>query len=376
VGRAAAWPRKILVVLQFSCSVALIISTIIIYQQIQHVKDRPTGYDLNRLLITDMNADLSKNYTALKNQLLREGLAESVAYASSPATGIYWHSDVDNWPGKTAGETIEMGTIIISEDYFKTLGIPIAQGRDFNSGTDTTSVIFNEAAIQQMRLNNPVGQVISWNDSKYTIVGIAKNALMASPFAPAEPTMFLINNGAPGGSLMYRLAPQVKTHEAIARLTMLFNQYNPAYPYLYQFADMAYAKKFTLEVLVSKLAALFATLAILISCLGLFGLAAYMAEQRTKEIGIRKVLGATVSQLWLLLSRDFILLVVISCVIATPVALYFLQSWLEKYPYRISIGAGVFVGATVLALIITVITISFQAIRAAVANPVKSLRTE
>jgi ABC-type antimicrobial peptide transport system permease subunit len=175
---------------------------------------------------------------------------------------------------------------------------------------------------------------------------------------------------------MYHLSPSVSTHEAIAKLTRIFNKYNPSYPYLYHFVDESYAAKFDLETLIGKLAGLFAALAIFISCLGLSGLAAYMAEQRNKEIGIRKVLGASVSQVWLLLSKDFIVLVIISSVIASPVAYYFLQNWLLKYDYRIGIGPGVFIISAIMAIAITVITISFQAIKAAVANPVRSLRTE
>jgi ABC-type antimicrobial peptide transport system permease subunit len=176
--------------------------------------------------------------------------------------------------------------------------------------------------------------------------------------------------------MLYRLSPHVKTQDAIAKLTAIFNKYDPAYPYNYAFTDHEYASKFKLEMLIGKLAGLFATLAIFISCLGLFGLAAYVAEQRTKEIGIRKVLGASVQQIWALLSKDFIVLVLISCVIAAPVSFYFLQGWLLKYNYRISIGTGVFIAGGLLALLITIVTISFQAIKAARANPVKSLRTE
>ncbi|HTE09831.1 MAG TPA: ABC transporter permease [Chitinophagaceae bacterium] len=375
VGKAATLPRKILVVLQFSCSVALIISTIIIYQQVEHAKNRPSGYDLNRMMETDMNSDLNKNYTALKNELLQKGIAESVSTASSPATNIYWHSDIDRWPGKNEGETVEMGTIVVAEDYFKTLGMNILQGNDFKNTADTTSVIFNETAIKRLRLKNPVNQLISWNGKQYRIAGVVKDALMLSPFGQADPTMFLTEPDA-GGNLMYRLSPRIKTQDALVQLTAIFNKYNPAFPYDYQFADENYAAKFTQEVLIGKLAGIFASLAIFISCLGLFGLAAYIAEQRTKEIGIRKVLGATVSQVWLLLSKDFIVLVLISCAIAVPVALYFLQGWLQKYDYRITIGPGVFIVSAIVAVLITIITISFQAIKAAGANPVKSLRTE
>ncbi|MEO8763753.1 MAG: ABC transporter permease [Ginsengibacter sp.] len=374
-GGKPSLPRKILVVLQFSCSVVLITSTIIIYRQIQFARERPAGYDLNRLMITDMTNDLDRNYTALKNELIQKGVVESVSTASSPATGIHWHSDVDAWPGKNAGETIEMGTIIVAVDYFKTLGIRFSEGRDFINSTDSTSVIFNEAAIKQMRIKNPLSQVITWNEKKYHIAGVARDALMESPFAAAEPTMFICEKGNQG-NLMYRLSPQIKTQDAIARLTAIFNKYNPAYPYNYQFADAEYAGKFKLELLVGKLAGIFAGLAIFISCLGLFGLAAYVAERRTKEIGIRKVLGATLSQVWLLLSKEFIVLVLISCLIATPVSLYFLQDWLQKYSYRIDIGAGVFIVASAMALVITLLTVSFQAIKAGIANPVKSLRNE
>ena len=374
-GKAASLPRKILVVAQFSCSIALIISTIIIYQQIQYARNRPSGYDVNRLMTTTMNADLSKNYTALKNELLEKRIALSVTTASSPATDIYWHSDIDRWPGKNAGETIEMGTIRAGGDYFKTMGMQMLMGRDFKNIYDSTSVVFNEAAIRKMRLKNPVGQLISWQGRQLQIAGVVKDALMLSPFAPADPTMFLAD-ADPGGHIMYRLLPGIKTQDALQQLTTVFNQYNPAFPYDYQFADDEYAAKFKQELLIGKLAGIFAALAIFISCLGLFGLAAYIAEQRTKEIGIRKVLGATIAQLWLLLSKDFIVLVLISCAIATPLALYFLQGWLQKYDYRISIGPDVFILAALMALLITVFTISFQAIKAAVVNPVKSLRSE
>jgi ABC-type antimicrobial peptide transport system permease subunit len=198
---------------------------------------------------------------------------------------------------------------------------------------------------------------------------------MQSPFAPAEPTIF-VNSYEPQYNLMYRLSPHIPPQEAIAQLTAIFNKYNPSFPYVYRFADESYAEKFNLEILIGKLAGIFASLAVLISCLGLFGLAAYIAEQRTKEIGIRKVLGATVAQLWLLLSKDFILLVLISCAIASPLAWYFLHDWLENYSYRINIGAGVFVMAAIMAILITLLTVSFQAIKAALLNPVKSLRNE
>ncbi len=230
-----------------------------------------------------------------------------------------------------------------------------------------------KAAVKRLRLKDPANQVLTFGMQHIKIVGVVKNALMISPFAAADPTTFYVGNG---GNLMYRLSPNVNSHDAVAKLTTIFNKYNPAFPYTYRFIDDDYNKKFNLEVLIGKLAGIFAGLAIFISCLGLFGLAAYVAEQRTKEIGIRKVLGATVTQVWMLLSKDFIVLVVISCVLASPIAFYFLQNWLHKYDYHIKIGSGVFIISALAAILITLCTISFQAIKAALANPVKSLRSE
>jgi putative ABC transport system permease protein len=375
LGKLATFPRKALVVLQFSCSVILIISTVIIYQQIQHAKDRPTGYDINRLMMTDMNEELRHNYTALKNALIQNGIVQSITTASSPATNINWHSDIDNWPGKNAGETVEMGTIAVTEDYFKTLGMIIKEGNNFAGNTDTNSVIFNEAAIKRMRIKDPVNKMITFNGRQINIRGVAKDALMLSPFALADPTIFFVSI-VPEDNLMYRLSPDIKSSDAIAKLTTAFNKYNPSYPFNYEFADDSYATKFRLEVLTGRLAGIFTILAIFISCLGLFGLSAYTAKQRTKEIGIRKVMGASIAQMWLLLSKEFIVLVIISCIIASPVALYFLQHWLQQYNYRINIGAGVFIASAIIAIIVTVFTVSFQAMKAAVLNPVKSLRSE
>jgi ABC-type antimicrobial peptide transport system permease subunit len=379
VGKAAALPRKILVVLQFTCSITLIISTVIVYQQVQYAKNRPTGYSSARLMMTDMSGDLSNNYDALKNDLLQTGMVESVAKASSPLTGIYMHTGIEKWPGQSAGELgINVGGISASDNYFKTVGMKLILGHDFSTdwNADTSNVIINEAAVKRMGLKNPLNQLITYDNIKgpARIIGVVKDALMESPFTPVEPAVF--NHGRGGNFVIYRLSANANTHDAIEKITKLFNTYNPAYPYIYQFVDEEYNRKFNLELLVGKLAGIFAGLAIFISCLGLFGLAAYVAEQRTKEIGIRKVLGASISQVWLLLSRDFIVLVMISCIMASPVALYFLHGWLQKYDYRISIGPGVFVLSAMVAMIITLITISFQAIKAALTNPVRSLRSE
>jgi ABC-type antimicrobial peptide transport system permease subunit len=240
-------------------------------------------------------------------------------------------------------------------------------------------VILNEAAVKRMRFKDPINQVFSWSaidvPHRMRVIGVVKDALTLSPFSPPDPTIFIYQPDW-AAILTYRLAPTVSAETAIARLTPIFQKYNPDLPYEYHFVDESYAAKFDMEMLIGKLAGIFASLAVFISCLGLFGLAAYVAEQRMKEIGIRKVLGASVSQVWLLLSRDFIMLVMISCVIASPIAFYFLNDWLQKYSYRISIGPGVFIISAFLAIVITVITISFQAIKAALTTPVKSLRSE
>ncbi len=375
-GRSASLSRKILVVMQFSCSIALIIGTIVIYRQIQYARNRPSGYNINSLMTTNSNSDLGKNYPALKDELLQSGVVQSITQASSPATDIYLHNNIDHWPGKLAGETVEMGVVFITSDYFKTLGMHVKEGREYTGvASDTLNLIFNEAAVKRLRLKEPLSQIIQYNGNKMKIVGVMKDALMISPFSKADPTMFVYST-YPQDNIIYRLSPNVNPHSAVEKIGQIFSKYNPAYPFTYRFVDDDYNRKFSQEVLIGKLSGIFAGLAIFISCLGLFGLAAYIAEQRTKEIGVRKVLGATVSQLWFLLSKDFVLLVIISCVIASPLALYFLQNWLQKYDYRISIGPGVFLISAVAAIVITLLTISFQAIKAAITNPVKSLRSE
>ena len=379
MGRWASMPRKVLVVVQFTCSIALIISTVIVYQQIQYVKDRPTGYSADRLVMTDMNSDLSQHYEALKNDLLSSGMVESVASSTSPATGVYSHFSLDKWSGKNAGdESVNIGAIWVSDDYFKTLGMTFSAGHNFTGDwkSDTLNVIVNEATVRRIGLKDPVNQLIATNinPKPLRIIGVVKDALMDSPYSPVEPAVF--GHNPFGFVVTYRLAKNAGTHAAIDKIGKIFGKYNPAYPYQYKFVDAEYEHKFNLEVLVGKLAGVFAGLAIFISCLGLFGLAAYVAEQRTKEIGIRKVMGASIARVWLLLSRDFVLLVVISCVIASPVAFYYLHNWLQKYPYRVGIGVGVFIASGMAAIVITVVTISFQAIKAAMANPVKSLRSE
>jgi ABC-type antimicrobial peptide transport system permease subunit len=365
-----------LVTLQFTASIVLIIGTLLIYRQVQYVKDRPTGYDAHRLVLVDGSADLARNYPSLKHDLLATRLVQSVTLSSSPVTELWNWRGIKAWSGQQPGEVLGLADVEIADDYFQTLGMQLVAGHNFsgNLAADSGNVILNEAAVKRMRLVNPVGQTITLYTKEIKVIGVVRDALMLSPFKPAEPTMFTYDPNAL--NLAFRLAPGADIHAAMQKLAPLFNRYNPAFPFSFHFADDSYAQKFQLEVLVGSLAGLFAGLAIFISCLGLFGLAAYMAEQRTREIGIRKVLGASVSQLWLLLTKDFLVLVALSCAVASPLALYFMKSWLHKYPYRITIGPGVFLLAGAAALFITILTISFQAVRAAMLNPVNSLRSE
>ena len=388
VGRAASWPRKMLVVAQFTCSIALIISTIIVYQQIEYGRQRSRGYDPNRLVLapgvfglTFRQFPLSR-YRAYRQEVLKSGVVSAMTQSLSAATDIGSRNPVENWTGRTDNEPLSVAMNAVADSsYFTTLGMSFVTGRNFtdNLAVDTTSVILNEAAVRRMRLKEPVNSVISWPISnaptRLRVIGVVKDALVNNPFARPEPMIFVYQPGWTG-EVTYRLAPTVSASTAIARLRTIYHEYEKDGSFDYQFMDDRYATGFAIEQLIGRLAGIFAALAMFISCLGLFGLAAYMAEQRTKEIGIRKVLGASVGQVAALLGKEFIALVLVSCVIASPIAFYFLQHWLDGYYYRIHLGPGVFILSAALAIVITMLTISFQALKAALMNPAESLRTE
>jgi ABC-type antimicrobial peptide transport system permease subunit len=379
VGRSASLPRKVLVVLQFTCSIGLIIATAIVYQQIRHARERPRGYDPNRLVIS---GDPGGSYASFKEHLLRTGFVAGVTRSLSPATEVHSHNIVDGWPGMQPGEAFApVMNAVADSDFFKTLGIGFVEGRNFagNSAVDSTCVILNEAAAKRMRLQQPLNAYIHWPvanaPQRLRVIGVVKNILTNNPFGTPEPTIYVYQPGWTW-TVTYRIAAAVSTAEALARLRAVYGQYNRDAAFDYSFVDDQFASKFALETLIGKLAGIFAGLAIFISCLGLFGLAAYTAEQRTKEIGIRKVLGASVGQVMLLLSGDFIKLVLVSCGIATPIAWYFLHQWLSGYYYRIAINPLVFVGAATVAVVITALTVGFQSVKSALMNPARSLRSE
>ncbi|MCS3795041.1 ABC transporter permease [Niastella sp. OAS944] len=377
VGGFSLLPRQTLIILQFTVSIALIIGTVIVFQQVRFTKNRPVGYSRKGLITIDMNTpDLFKNYNGLRNELLQTGTVADMAEANSTTTDIWSNNTGFEWSGKDPGSSPIFGTIAVTHDYGKTVGWQITAGRDFSRNfSDTSAFVLNESAVKLTGIQNPLGKTINWNGKAHLIIGIAKDMVMESAYENTHPTIFHLEYGWVN-KILVRIAPTASVSDALSKIKGVFNKMNPSSPFEYQFADEAYAQQFAVEERIGKLAGFFAILAILISCLGLFGLASFTAEQRTKEIGIRKVIGASVFNLWQLLSKDFVVLVILSCCIAIPVAYYFMNNWLQKYQYRTDMSWWIFAVAVLGALIITLFTVSFQAIKAAITNPVKSLRTE
>jgi putative ABC transport system permease protein len=373
----ASLPRKILVVTQFTFSIALIVSTVIVFRQVQHAKDRPLGYTPDNMIEVAMTSDTRKNDKALRQDLLNTGLVESVSGSSSPMTSI-WNVWGDfSWPGKDPNKAIGLTAVLTDYDYEKTADLTITRGRAFSRDfpTDSNGVILNEAAVRVIGFKNPVGEHIKLSEQDLTVIGVVDNVIMDDPFKPVSPEAIIFKPSFEN-FLFLRLKKNADIKMSLARIQPIFDKYNPAYPFEYHFEDAEFEKKFAAEKQAGKLAGIFACLAIFISCLGLFGLAAYTAERRTKEIGIRKILGASIADLWVLLSREFILLVLIASLAGSMLANWFMEGWLAKYEYRVDINFWIFISAGVLALAVTVLTVSFQAIRAALGNPVRNLRTE
>ena len=377
-GRFAAMPRRVLVVLQFSVSVALIIGTAVIFRQIQYAKNRPTGYNRDGMIEVPINNPqlMDVNFDALRNDLLVTGGVYEAAEASSPLTSQNNGTTDVIWKGKDPNtHPVVMGNAITPE-YGRTVGWHITRGRDFSRAfpTDSSGIILNEEAAKLMGFTNPLGELLQHGGNQFHVVGVVSNVLKESPFEPVKPTFYRQNDWFV--TIDIKLAPGLPVREALRRVEGVFKRFNPESPFTYTFVDADFASKFNSEERVGKLATFFALLAIFISCLGLFGLASFVAEQRTKEIGIRKVLGASVFHLWRLLSREFVLLVSLSLFIAIPLAYRYMYGWLQHYDYRTTLAWWIFAGAGAGAILITLVTVSFQAVRAALANPIKSLRTE
>ncbi len=379
-GRFASLPRKVLVVVQFTISVSMVIGTIIVYNQVQYSKNRSVGYDNERLIMMQMKSqDFKDKLDVLTNELKANGAVEEMSESSSPMTGVWSNNGGFSWEGKDPGVDGEFGTIWITHDFGKTINWKIKEGRDYSREflSDSSGIILNEAAVKFTGLEDPIGKTIKWGDEgDYKIIGVAQDVLMESPFRPVKPIVYFIAKPAYLNWVDLKLSANKPIRESLASIEAVFKKHLPAVPFDYQFVDVQHAMKFASEERIGKLSGVFAVLAIFISCLGLFGLASFVAEQRTKEIGIRKVLGASVTNLWKMLSKDFVFLIIISNIITIPIAYYTLGNWLKGYDYRIEISWWTFAIACLGSVAVTLLTVSYQAIRAAVMNPVRSLKSE
>ncbi|MEM1134614.1 MAG: ABC transporter permease [Bacteroidota bacterium] len=378
IGMLAIVQRKTLVVLQFSVSTILIIGTIIVYRQIQFTQNRPVGYDGKDLIYVNVKTDeIHKHYDAFRNEMLNTKSVIDVAESNGSLTEIAENNGDFTWSGKDSDFREGFGVIRVSYDYGNTVGWEFIEGRDFSrdAPNDAYSLILNESAVKLMGLANPVGEIIKHAGKDYEIIGVVKDMVMRSPYSSARQSIFSILPWQ-GAVVSFKLKPNVDMYQALSKIETVFKKYVPYQPFDYKFVDQEYAKKFSQEKRIGSLAAVFAILAIFISCLGLFGLASYIAERRTKEIGIRKVIGASIFSLWKMLSQDFVVLVLLANFIAAPIAYYFLNRWLEDYEYRIEISWWAFALAGLGALLITLLTVSYQAIKAALMNPIKSLKSE
>lgn len=374
-GKKTVLPRHVLVVGQFVISILLISATIIVYQQIQHVKDRDMGYNPNNLVMIPSTPDTDKNFAAIKQELSGTGMISSVTRTSSPITEIWWNTGAPDYDGKPANAQVIMGGLAVDADFTKTMRIKMLQGRDFEgTPADSTSMILNQAAVDAMKLKNPLGMQMRYGRN-YTVIGITENVMMTSPFEPAYP-MLILFDATESSVNTVRLKDGVLPQKALASIETIFKKYNPAVPFEYKFVDQEFQKKFLTEELIGKLTNIFAGLAIFICCLGLAGLASFTIEKRIREIGVRKVLGATVQQLIMLISREFLKLVLIAFLIAVPLTWWAMSNWLTKYDYRVDISIWLFAFVGTVILLLTLVVVSLNTVRAATSNPVKSLRTE
>ncbi len=382
-GKASIRLRQVLVVFQFTISILLMIGTVTVYNQIQHAKSRPAGYNQEDLItVRGRSSEFYQKYDVLRAELKRTGLVEEMATANYPLMNTLGNNG--GFTLKETGERIgfSFNTIFVNPEYGKTTQWELIAGRDFSRefSHETGNIIVSELAVKRMGLEDPIGVELQsrWEfkgRKNFTIVGVVKDMIKGSPYEEPYPLMLFPTTRA-NSFLFIRLNPKVRYVEALPKIQEVFEATLPGHPFNYEFVDDEYAVKFRSEEKIGSLATFFSVLAILISCLGLFGLSAFVVEQRTKEIGIRKVLGASITTLWKLLSRDFSLLVIISCILAIPTASYFLNGWLENYEYRIEITWWMYGTAAVTGLIIALMTVSYHALRASLGNPVDALRSE
>ncbi|WP_318310930.1 ABC transporter permease [Flagellimonas crocea] len=383
-GKHSGLPRKILVVVQFTVSVAFIIGTVIVMQQINYAKNRPIGYDKEGLVqIPTMSQDFTGKFELMRDEFINSGAVVEMSTSSAPTTNIWSNRSGFVWEGKPEGFQEDLAWTEVSPEYAKSLNLKIVEGRDFSREfpSDSNAVLINETAVKYMGLKNPIGKFIKDDDEEdpsppLKIIGVVQDMIAQSPYEPVKQGMYVFDKYGNASYYNMRLNPSQSASQNIAVIERVFKEHFPNIPFQYDFVDEEYAEKFASEERIGTLSGIFTALAILISCLGLFGLTSFVAEQRTKEIGVRKVLGASVFNVWNMLSKDFLKLVIISCFIAVPIAYYVMNGWLQEYPYRVILKWWIFALAMLGALAVTVLTVSFQAIRAAKSNPVKSLRTE
>jgi ABC-type antimicrobial peptide transport system permease subunit len=379
-GRFASLPRKVMVVFQFTISIVLIIGTVVVFQQIHHARNRPVGFDREGILhIPVRTEDLSKaNYNSLRHDLLSTGVVDDLAKSDFPITGSMWTDASLTWQGKDPADQPLIALNGCSHDFPKTNGFQFIEGRDFSRefSTDSSAAIVNEMAAKLLSNKSVIGKKLEFGHGReIEIVGVIADQIRWTPFSKQSPHIYFVNY-VETGYLTIRLNANAEVHEALEKIEAVIEKYDPGAPFDYKFVDDDYARLFDQEERTGKLASVFAALAIFISCSGIFGLASFTASQRTKEIGIRKVLGATIFSVWKMLSRDFVFLVILSILFAVPLASYVSNQWLQQYEYRIEISWWVFVITGIGALAITLLTVSHQSIKAALMNPVNSLRSE
>ncbi|TAJ59325.1 MAG: FtsX-like permease family protein, partial [Chitinophagaceae bacterium] len=359
---------------QFIVSIVLVSATMIIYQQLQYVKKRDLGYSPNNLLTINGSPATDKSFEAIRNDLMQTGMVAAVNRTSTPPTDIFGFTSGVKAVNAPASNNLIIGFMFTDVDLTKTLNARIVAGRDFRLG-DSLGVIFNKEAIKLMGLTNPIGAPVTWAGRNMEIVGVVDNMVMGSPYESAAPLMFKYENKW-SRYLNVRLTEKADPRKAVASIETIYKKYSPAFPFEFRFVDDAFNEKFNTEQLISRLSVIFAGLGIFICCLGLFGLVSSSIERRKKEIGIRKVLGANLQQLLLLLSKEFLYLVAIAFLIAIPVAWWTMHRWLENFSYRTSISLLVFILVGVGMLLIALATVSMNATKAALTNPVKTLRSE
>jgi putative ABC transport system permease protein len=373
----ALWFRKGLVVFQFMLSIMLIIGTIVVTKQVNYIQTMNLGYDRENLIYLPLEGDLTPKYELFKNKVLNMPGVKDITRITTEPTQIENGTGGVQWDGKDPNADIDFTQSAVGYDFIKTMRLRLIQGRDFSKDfpTDSVGYLINESALKIIGYKDPVGKPLTFWQRKGTIIGVLKDFHFNSLHTQINPLILRLGENIEWGSALVRTEPG-KTRQALASLEKVCGELNPKFPFTYKFSDEEYQKLYKSEQVVSQLANYFAFLAIFISCLGLLGLVIFTAEQRTKEFGIRKVLGASPASLFNLLSKEFLLLVLIAMVIASPLAWIAMNNWLQNYVYRINISWWMFVIAGSAALLIALMTVSFQAIKAAVANPVKSLRTE